>query len=80
MENNLTNNKTSVLDSSPIDPTLLDNVFALWENLDNNDNPQLVEACVYFITRYGFDADLLPEDLYVAVQHERSLQAMDTIY
>mgnify|MGYP001450346799 CR=1 FL=1 len=47
---------------------LLDHVWALYQNLDPDYNSAaLVDACYFFYEHYGFEANVLPADLYDAV-------------
>ena len=41
-----------------------DYIFTMFEHLDDVTDKDLVEACVYFIERYNFDIEVLPEHLY----------------
>lgn len=62
------------------DPLLLDHVWAIFENQDDSESPNIVEAAVYLHQQYDFDLDVLPENLYDLVQAELKKQAEESYW
>jgi len=43
-----------------LDRKFFDHVWVLWNNLQDVDSSEMVEACIFFIEEYDFDMDVLP--------------------
>jgi len=62
------------------DNFLLDNVWIIWNHIDNESSPELVEACMCLIGYYDFDIDCLPERLWEGIKREMGKQDEDAYW
>ena len=61
-----------------IDDFLIDHVWTIFQNLDDTDDPQVVEAVLYMMSVYDFDIDVLPQSIYDAVVGELKQNALES--
>ncbi len=61
-----------------IDERLIEDLWTLYQRLEDSEDPTIVEAANNVATAFSFDIRMLPEKMFKAVCRKKSREAVDS--